>query len=102
EHMHSGRVRFRVVLTVDGGCIMTGLFRIGVRFQYERYADAGQWCRSYGNERWEVNECGVMRRREGSIHDVSIAESDRQCFWPAPGPRPADHPGIPMSSHPDC
>src|SRR5262245_24681743 len=37
----------------------------------------------------------LMRRREASINDVSIAESNRKFFWPAPGPRPADYPGIP-------
>jgi uncharacterized protein len=69
--------------------------RIGVRFQYEWHDDAGLWYRSYGNELWEFDERGVMRRREASINDVPIAETDRKFFWPAPGPRPADHPGIP-------
>jgi nuclear transport factor 2 (NTF2) superfamily protein len=69
--------------------------RIGVRFQYEWRDDAGRWFRSYGNEMWEFNENGVMRRREASINDVPISESERKFFWPAPGPRPADHPGIP-------
>ena len=36
-----------------------------------------------------------MQRREASINDVSIPEVDRKFFWSAPGPRPADHPGIP-------
>jgi nuclear transport factor 2 (NTF2) superfamily protein len=69
--------------------------RIGVRFQYEWHDDAGQWFRSYGNELWEFDESGLMRRREASINDVPIAEGDRRFRWPAPGPRPADHPGIP-------
>jgi uncharacterized protein len=69
--------------------------RIAVRFQYEWHDAAGQWHRSYGNELWEFDERGLMRRREASINDVSIRESDRKFFWPAPGPRPADHPGIP-------
>lgn len=69
--------------------------RIGVRFQYEWHDAAGHWFRSYGNELWEFDERGLMRRREASINDVSIAETDRKFFWPAPGPRPADHPGIP-------
>jgi uncharacterized protein len=69
--------------------------RIAVRFQYE-WRDAGsQWHRSYGNELWEFDECGLMRRREASINDVAIPESDRKFFWPAPGARPADHAGIP-------
>src|SRR5215471_10828027 len=57
---------------------------------------------SYGNERWELNERGVMRRRAASINDVSRAESDRQGFWPAPSPRLADHPGIPDVESPGC
>jgi nuclear transport factor 2 (NTF2) superfamily protein len=69
--------------------------RMAVRFQYEWHDDAGQWYRSYGNELWEFDEHGLMRRREASINDVAILETDRKFFWPAPGPRPADHPGIP-------
>ena len=69
--------------------------RIAVRFQYEWHDGAGQWHRSYGNEQWEFDERGLMRRREASINDVAIAESERKFFWPAPGPRPAEHPGIP-------
>jgi nuclear transport factor 2 (NTF2) superfamily protein len=69
--------------------------RIAVRYQYEWHDAAGDWYRSYGNELWEYDEQGLMRRREASINDVSILETDRKFFWPAPGPRPADHPGIP-------
>lgn len=69
--------------------------RIAVRFQYEWRDAGGQWHRSYGNELWEFDECGLMRRREASINDVAIPESDRKFFWPAPGARPADHAGIP-------
>jgi uncharacterized protein len=69
--------------------------RIAVRFQYEWHDTAGQWHRSYGNELWEFDERGLMRRREASINDVFIPEADRKFFWPAPGSRPADHPGIP-------
>ena len=69
--------------------------RIAVRFQYEWIDTAGQWHRSYGNELWEFDEHGLMRRREASINDVPIPESDRRFLWPAPGPRPADFPGIP-------
>ena len=77
--------------------------RIAVRFQYEWHNDSGQWFRSYGNELWEFDDDGLMRRREASINDVSIAENDRKFFWPAPGPRPADHPGIPDvgTTHPE-
>jgi uncharacterized protein (TIGR02246 family) len=69
--------------------------RIAVRFQYEWHDADGHWHRSYGNELWEFDQGGLMRRREASINDISIAESDRKFFWRAPGPRPADHPGIP-------
>ena len=69
--------------------------RIGVRFQYEWHDAAGRWFRSYGNELWEFDERGLMQRREASINDVPILETDRKFFWPAPGPRPAGDPGIP-------
>ena len=69
--------------------------RIAVRFQYESHDATGQWFRSYGNELWEFDERGLMARREASINDLAIAESERRFFWPAPGPRPADHAGIP-------
>jgi uncharacterized protein len=68
--------------------------RIAVKFQYEWHDRAGAWFRSYGNELWEFDERGLMRRREASINDRPIPEAERQFFWPAPGPRPADHPGI--------
>jgi nuclear transport factor 2 (NTF2) superfamily protein len=57
---------------------------IAVRFQYEWRDDAGQWHRSYGNEQWEFDENGLMRRREASINDIAIAEKDRRFHWPAP------------------
>lgn len=69
--------------------------RIAVRFQYEWHDDTGQWFRSYGNELWEFDDRGLMRRREASINDRPIREPDRKFSWPAPGPRPAEHPGIP-------
>jgi len=69
--------------------------RIAVRFQYEWHDTEGRWWRSYGNELWEFDERGLMRRREASINDVAIEAEDCRFFWPAPGPRPADHPGIP-------
>ncbi len=56
--------------------------RIAVRFQYEWHDAAGQWWRSYGNENWEFDEHGYMRRREASINDVAIAESERRIFGP--------------------
>ena len=67
--------------------------RIAVRFAYESRDAAGQWFRSHGNELWEFDDAGLMRRREASINDVAIAEPDRTFRWPL-GPRPADHPGL--------
>ncbi len=67
--------------------------RIAARFAYE-YQDAdGNWFRAHGNEQWEFDENGLMRRREASINDVPIKESERKFRW-AQGPRPADHPGL--------
>src|SRR5262245_53507667 len=67
--------------------------RIAVRFQYEWHDDGGQWWRSYGNENWEFDQHGLMRRREASINDVAIAPDERRL----PGPRPAgDTSGIPL------
>ena len=56
--------------------------RIAVRFQYESHDTRGQWWRSYGNENWEFDEHGLMRRREASINDVAIDESERRIFGP--------------------
>jgi nuclear transport factor 2 (NTF2) superfamily protein len=67
--------------------------RIAVRFQYEFHDDSGTWFRAHGNEQWEFDDEGLMRRREASINDVIIAEADRKFRWPL-GPRPADHPGL--------
>jgi nuclear transport factor 2 (NTF2) superfamily protein len=67
--------------------------RIAVRFAYEWHDASGAWYRSYGNEQWEFDPDGLMRRREASINDVPIAEADRLFRWPA-APRPADHPGL--------
>ena len=67
--------------------------RIAVRFQYECRDAGGQWWRAYGNELWEFDAHGLMRRREASINDVPIREADRRFRWPQ-GPRPADHPGL--------
>ncbi|OEU90172.1 histidine kinase [Streptomyces abyssalis] len=58
--------------------------RIAVRFQYECHDADGQWWRSYGNELWEFDSQGLMSRREASINDVPIAESDRRIFGPRP------------------
>jgi nuclear transport factor 2 (NTF2) superfamily protein len=67
--------------------------RIAVRFAYEWHDDSGNWFRSYGNENWEFDEHGFMRRRIASINDQPIQESERKYRWPL-GPRPADHVGL--------
>ena len=67
--------------------------RIAVRFAYEWHDDSGNWFRSYGNENWEFDENGLMRRRLASINDLPIDESDRKYHWPL-GRRPDDHAGL--------
>jgi nuclear transport factor 2 (NTF2) superfamily protein len=67
--------------------------RIAVRFAYEWRDDSGHWFRSYGNENWEFDENGLMRRRVASINDLPIAETERKYRWPL-GRRPDDHPGL--------
>ena len=67
--------------------------RIAVRFAYEWHDDSGQWFRSYGNENWEFNEQGFMKRRYASINDLPIKATDRKFFWPL-GRRPDEHPGF--------
>lgn len=67
--------------------------RIAVRFAYEWHNESGDWFRSYGNENWEFDENGLMRRRYASINDLPINEADRKFHWPQ-GPRPTDHPGL--------
>lgn len=51
--------------------------RIAVTFRYEWHDEAGQWYRSYGNELWEFDEQGLMRRRIASINDLRISEEER-------------------------
>jgi len=67
--------------------------RIAVRFAYEWHNQHGDWFRSYGNENWEFDENGLMRRRYASINDLPIQESERKFHWPQ-GRRPDDHPGL--------
>ncbi|MFE3456168.1 nuclear transport factor 2 family protein [Nocardiopsis aegyptia] len=66
--------------------------RIAVRFQYEWHDDQGRWWRSYGNELWEFDDQGLMRRREASINDVSITADERRIH----GPRPPHEHGVPF------
>lgn len=67
--------------------------RIAVRFVYEFHDDSGQWFRAHGNEQWEFDSNGLMQRREASINDRPIQESERLFRWPL-GRRPDDHPGL--------
>lgn len=67
--------------------------RIAVRFVYEFHDDQGRWFRAHGNEQWEFDAAGLMRRREASINDIPITEDTRLFRWPL-GPRPTDHPGL--------
>jgi len=67
--------------------------RIAVRFAYEFRDDSGQWFRAYGNENWEFDERGLMRRRIASINEHPIDAGERRFHWPL-GRRPDDHPGL--------
>ena len=67
--------------------------RIAVRFQYEWHDDSGNWFRAHGNENWEFDDHGLMRRREASINDIPLEESARKFHWEQ-GPRPDDYPGL--------
>lgn len=67
--------------------------RIAVRYAYEWHDDSGNWFRSYGNENWEFDADGLMRRRFACINDSPIKESDRLFRWPL-GRRPDNHPGL--------
>ena len=67
--------------------------RIAVRFAYEWHDDAGNWFRSYGNENWEFDDSGLMRRRIASINDLPISEAQRLYHWQL-GRRPDGHQGL--------
>jgi nuclear transport factor 2 (NTF2) superfamily protein len=67
--------------------------RIAVRFAYEWHDDGGRWFRSFGNENWEFDEQGLMRRRIASINDLPITENERKFHWPL-GRRPDGHAGL--------
>ena len=67
--------------------------RIAVRFAYEYHDDSGTWFRAYGNENWEFDTDGLMRRRLASINEHPILEADRCFRWPL-GRRPDEHPRL--------
>jgi nuclear transport factor 2 (NTF2) superfamily protein len=52
--------------------------RIAVRFEYEYHDENGQWYRAYGNENWEFDDNGLMKKRYASINDLTINEHDRR------------------------
>ena len=52
--------------------------RIAVRFEYESRDVSGQWWRSHGNELWEFDDWGFMRRRDASIDDYPIDATERR------------------------
>ena len=53
--------------------------KISVRFEYEwQYAKTGQWFRTHGNEHWEFDDDGYMKRRDMSANDIPISASDRR------------------------
>ena len=68
--------------------------RIAVRFAYECHDDSGNWYRSYGNENWEFDAHGLMRRRFASINDLPIGDPERLFKWDRRGARPLDYPGL--------
>jgi nuclear transport factor 2 (NTF2) superfamily protein len=67
--------------------------RIAVRFAYEYRDESNNWFRAYGNENWEFDAEGLMRRRIASINELPIDESERKFHWPV-GVRPENHPGL--------
>jgi len=70
-----------------------GQSRIAVRFAYEWHDGDGNWSRSFGNENWEFDTSGLMKRRIASINDVAINDKDRKFRWSL-GLRPKGHPGL--------
>jgi len=67
--------------------------RISVRYAYEWHDDSSNWFRSYGNENWEFDAAGLMKRRFACINDLPIRNADCKFRWPL-GRRPDDHPGL--------
>ena len=68
--------------------------RIAVRFAYEYHDNSGDWFRAYGNENWEFDAHGLMRRRFASINDLPIGDPERLFKWDRRGARPLDYPGL--------
>ncbi|CCN21286.1 conserved hypothetical protein [Bordetella bronchiseptica 1289] len=99
------RMAFDTTAPLEEVCRKVGMFeaafyawrhegnRIAVRYAYEWRDDAGNWFRSYGNENWEFEADGLMRRRHACINDMPVQESERKFHWPL-GRRPDGHPGL--------
>jgi len=66
---------------------------IAVRFSSEFRDDSGTWYRTYGNENWEFDDCGLVRRRITSANAHPIEEHERKFRWPR-GIRPDDYPAL--------
>ena len=67
--------------------------RIAVRFAYEYKNTNEQWFRAYGNENWEFDEFGLMRKRFACINDIAIEKKDRFFTWQGTI-RPDDFPSL--------
>ena len=64
--------------------------RVAIRFSTEFRDDSGTWFRTYGNENWECDHAGLVRRRLSSANANPIEEHERKLRWPL-GHRPVDH-----------
>lgn len=80
-------------LPFDQGALALNDNRIAVRFAYEWRDDSGNWFRSFGNENWEFDDSGLMRKSYACINDLAIRGEDRRFHWSL-GRRPDDHPGL--------
>lgn len=50
-----------------------------MRFEYEwQDAISNQWYRTHGNEHWEFDNDGLMRKRDMSANDIKITLEDRR------------------------
>lgn len=58
--------------------------RISVRFEYEWRDEQGQWYRTHGNEHWEFDDEGLMRRRDMSANDIPIRAEERRLVQVTP------------------
>lgn len=67
--------------------------RVAIRFSSEYHDDNGTWFRTYGNENWDCDDTGLVRRRLSSANAHPIAEHERKLRWPL-GARPADYPTL--------